>query len=382
MQSDYLGWFDVTLPLGSWTFVFSRGFEYLRHSVEVNLPDRLRRDLGAVLLERHVDLSTQGWHPGDLHQHSSYSDGYQDVATVLLSAVANGLSWGALTDHNSVAGTAEWLQATRAFGNEPLRFVPLPGCEVTTDRGHFNLIGSEAPITPGAGTSPDDTRRILSEAQATGGLLQLNHPHLESPMGFLDWEFLEQFDLLEVWNGKGEPNASSNAETKKTWYEMLSKGHFIPASAGSDNHDVTGGYLWARDGDQWMNRGLFSGTPRVYIQSTAVTKDDVLHALRGGHSFLSNGPLPRLSVSGVGPGARLDAGTHSVLIEATDVRGLERLDLIVNGKVVHEQKFSGELDGELSFMLTGHPGDWCLVEAFGAEGGYALSNPVFFGPQP
>lgn len=380
VQSDLVGRFEISLPLGEWTLVVSRGYEYARQAIDVSLVDRLRQELGPITLERHIDLSTAGWFAGDLHQHTSYSDGYQGVGTVMLSAVANGMSWGALTDHNTVAGVAEWLHSERVFAAEPMRYLPLPGCEITTERGHFNLIGARVLIdheTPGGAV---DVNRIIAEAKASGGLLQLNHPHLASPMGFADWELLKQFDLLEVWNGKGQPNASTNAATKLTWYELLSQGVFIPATSGSDNHDVTGGYLWARDGDEWMNRGLYSGSPAVYVQTGAApSAESVLAALKQGRSFITNGPLPRFTVSGRGPGSTVAAGVQTVQVAATDVRGLDRVDIVINGEVRHERTFSGELDGELSFEFTGKPGDWCLVEAFGADGGYALSNPVFIG---
>ncbi|MCB1298759.1 MAG: hypothetical protein KDB08_07240 [Microthrixaceae bacterium] len=91
VQSDLLGRFDVVLPLGEWTFVFSRGYEYERKLVPVALNDRLRKNLGAVTLRRHIDLAAAGWFAGDLHQHSSHSDGYQAVGAVMLSAVAGGM---------------------------------------------------------------------------------------------------------------------------------------------------------------------------------------------------------------------------------------------------------------------------------------------------
>lgn len=283
-----------------------------------------------------------------------------------------------VTDHNTTAGTAEWLHGERLFVAPPMRYLPIPGCEITTDRGHFNLIGADVSIDHATAAGTSDTARILAEAKASGGLLQLNHPHLQSPMGFLDWELLPEFDLLEVWNGKGQPNASTNAEAKQTWYELLNQGIFIAASCGSDNHDVTGGYMWARDGDAWMNRGLFSGSPAVYVETGAIpSRDEVLAALGQGRSFITNGPLPRFALAGRGPGSRVTPGELEVTVAVTDVRGLERVDVIVNGEVRHQHAFAGERDGALSFSFAGAAGDWCLVEAFGADGGYALTNPVF-----
>ena len=85
----------------------------------------------------------------------------------------------------------------------------------------------------------------------------------------------------------------------------------------------------------------------------------------------------RFALAGRGPGSRVTPGELEVTVAVTDVRGLERVDVIVNGEVRHQHAFAGERDGALSFSFAGAAGDWCLVEAFGADGGYALTNPVF-----
>lgn len=103
-QTDLLGRYEIELPLGEYEFTFSKGFEYERESLLVSLQDRLRYRPSPVTLSRTVNWNDAGWYCGDLHQHTSYSDGYQDVGTVFLSDLANGLDFGFVTDHNSVDG--------------------------------------------------------------------------------------------------------------------------------------------------------------------------------------------------------------------------------------------------------------------------------------
>lgn len=63
----------------------------------------------------------------DLHTHSYYSDGTASPAGILALAQEKGLTAVALTDHNTVQGLPEFLQAARERG---LRAIP--GIEIST----------------------------------------------------------------------------------------------------------------------------------------------------------------------------------------------------------------------------------------------------------
>lgn len=63
----------------------------------------------------------------DLHTHSHFSDGTASPAEIISEAISGGLTAVALTDHNTVAGLPEFLQA--AEGNDILA---IPGVEIST----------------------------------------------------------------------------------------------------------------------------------------------------------------------------------------------------------------------------------------------------------
>lgn len=63
----------------------------------------------------------------DLHTHSYYSDGTAAPAEIVAQAVDMGLSAVALTDHNTVAGLPEFLQAA-----EGKNILAIPGVEIST----------------------------------------------------------------------------------------------------------------------------------------------------------------------------------------------------------------------------------------------------------
>jgi predicted metal-dependent phosphoesterase TrpH len=64
----------------------------------------------------------------DLHTHSTHSDGTFSPAQLIAAAQAAGLAAVALTDHNTVSGLPEFLEAARNSGVEAV-----PGAEFSTD---------------------------------------------------------------------------------------------------------------------------------------------------------------------------------------------------------------------------------------------------------
>lgn len=70
----------------------------------------------------------------DLHTHSTYSDGTFTPIELIAEAERVGLSALALTDHNTVSGLPELLEAGK---NSPVRVVP--GCEFSTDYNGIEL---------------------------------------------------------------------------------------------------------------------------------------------------------------------------------------------------------------------------------------------------
>ncbi len=84
--------------------------------------------------------------PGiDLHTHSTASDGSLEPAALVRAAKEAGLEAMALTDHDTVAGLAEFVAAGKEHGLETV-----PGCElsVTTARARMHILGLWLPVDP------------------------------------------------------------------------------------------------------------------------------------------------------------------------------------------------------------------------------------------
>jgi predicted metal-dependent phosphoesterase TrpH len=106
---------------------------------------------------------------GDIHIHTTFSDGLATPAQVVQFAEKSGLSLIAITDHDSVAGAhaARELHARGQF-----KFEIIIGTEVTTARGvHLLALFIEEPITPFR-----SLERTIDEVTDQGGLCIAPHP--------------------------------------------------------------------------------------------------------------------------------------------------------------------------------------------------------------
>ncbi len=376
VNTDILGRFSLRLPLGEYTMEITKGSEYERLTVPVNVEDRKAKYLGAFTLRK---LYETDWLAGDLHQHSVYSfDGKNSPAEIVLSDLAAGLSFGVLSDHNDVRGNAEYLTAAR-YG-----FLPIAGVEITTDRGHYNAIHCNEAIDWSTANGAADVSRIIGAVHAVpGALLQINHP-TRAEFPFVDAELAPLFDLYELWNGKraapyveNEPNALALQE----WFALLNAGVFLPATAGSDNHDTDGNLLFTSaetmsPDELYYQTSMYSGMPRTYAYAPEKTAEAVLAALANGHSFLTNNPLAYFTVNGAMPGETAQAGDCVLRVHLKSNRGLTAYRIYVNGELWLTEAVSGmEVEAEHSAALAA--GDWAVLMALGEFGDCAITNPVF-----
>ena len=225
-----------------------------------------------------------GWYRGDLHMHTVYSDGDSYPHEVSAAAYVNGLDFYGITDHNRA--------------QSPVTLVPhgdgwpvlVPGVEVTTYAGHFNVWGTEGwydfrdPTTAGLQAAVD-------AARAEGGLLSLNHPKPFGP----PWDVPEVtgFDVIEAWNGWwGRLNNISTSY----WAERLNASDAATwpvGIGGSDTHKLGHADLGANP----LNAARI-GCPTLWIETAdALSPAAVLDAIRAGRCFVSESPFgPQLYV--------------------------------------------------------------------------------------
>lgn len=285
-----------------------------------------------------------GWYRGDLHMHTAHSDGSCrsrrgasvpcPVFRTLEAAEAQGLDFIAVSDHNAVSQAASQRELAPYFDD----LLVIPAREITTFKGHFNVIGPTGPLDfqLGAGRAPN-LSSLLGEAAAAKGLVSINHPGLpsgESCMGcgwtVADTDFT-RIQAIEVVNGgalKAVGSAEGPFSSLPFWEARLNAGLRITAVGGSDNHDADRDP--ARDGE-----GV--GRPATVVHAAELSQPAILEAIRAGHVFV-------------------------------DVEGVRGRRLAVTAR-------AGEATAEMGDLLPAAPGQrvTVAVEVGGAPGGASLS---------
>lgn len=205
---------------------------------------------------------------GQLHVHSTNSDGAQDPATVVQAYQEAGYHFISITDHNRVT---------------PDPSIPgilfIPGTEQAPNGNHLNRIN-----VPDVLSGNEQT--VIDRTLAQGGFVFLNHPNW--PGGYpadpnwtdAELEAVRGFHGLEVWNSLVNPN--SNAEGRVD--SLLSRGRRLFLLATDDCHNLTNSRC--RTGSTW-------------VFADRLEASDILASLKSGNFYASNGAiLSSLSVSG------------------------------------------------------------------------------------
>jgi TolB protein len=125
---------------------------------------------------------------------------------------------------------------------------------------------------------------------------------------------------------------SDEGLSTELWYRLLNCGLKLSACVGTDA-------LLDRSTDPL-------GGDRVYVKTNGpLTMRSWLDGLKAGRTFVTNGPIPTLEVDGKGPGETVElpgSGKVRVLATAESHVPFERIEVIVNGKLVAQEVFAAD----------------------------------------
>lgn len=403
VNTNVLSGYTLKLSEGTYIFHFTRGMQYSIVQKTLTVENFKTYNIEDIRLVRLIDPSDFGFYAGDLHQHSNYSDGADNAWEVALSNINNGLYFGFLSDHNSAGGLAEWMQANHLVTNiKPdgtlEYFNAFLAVEITTIYGHYQSIGAgvvvpEWDIELDKGEVPvDEVVTIAREIIRNGGIAQVNHPYSYGEMGFTFWDILDEFQTIEIYNGKYQPNRDENLEAKNKWFELLNEGRYFPATSGSDNHSIASNYSTAYlpsnpteadlYRDMYLKMGLYSGVPSYYAYIEGeITLGKIMQAILNGNAFMTNGILLFADVQSAiyGETHVLNSDTSIDLnLTAFGREGIQTINVIVNGVIVQEIILDGAINySDIIEVENLSPGDWIVLEAVGDWARYAITNPIF-----
>lgn len=232
-----------------------------------------------------------GWYRGDMHLHTAHSDGSCDsnagarvpcpLFRTLEAASASDLDFVMLTEHNTTSHHASIVEMQPYFDELLL----IPGREITTFYGHFNIFGVTAPIDYRVQPrGPVSFNAIADKVHALGGLVAINHPSLpsgEACMG-CGWTMpdadMARVDLIEAINGSSIAGSDNNPDGPYSGVAFWRRHGAAQGKApigGSDNHDP------GREG----SLGAL-GRPATVVFAEGLTAADILAGLRKGRSFV------------------------------------------------------------------------------------------------
>lgn len=175
-----------------------------------------------------VDWSRPGLR-GNLHAHSTQSDGRAAPQAMLNTCARHGHGFAMLSDHD------RWTSATELAAFDSHGMVLLPGQEVSKDGEHILQVGGVAPVVP-----ESDRQRVIDAIVATGGLAVMNHPNWFREQDHCTQErlmALRGYTGIEVVNAvigelEGDPYAFNR------WDRLLGHGRRVWGFANDDAHGV------------------------------------------------------------------------------------------------------------------------------------------------
>lgn len=198
---------------------------------------------------------------GNVHIHTLYSDGTKWHAEVADAAIAAGLDFIIVTDHNV------WVDEVEGYyRNEQGSVLLLVGEEVhdprlNPQRNHFLAYGADCELAPHA-VSP---QKLIDRTNEVGGYGFLAHPYDraaslvgESEISWQDWD-VENYAGLEIWNYMSNFKSHLTSlpkilwsvfqperfierplpETLSKWDALLAEGRVVAAVGSSDAHGMT-----------------------------------------------------------------------------------------------------------------------------------------------
>jgi len=304
---------------------------------------------------------------GDLHAHSTASDGSGPPRMAFATARANGLNFFALTDHDDDLTAEEWNEMGNAANaaNVDGAFVALRGFEYSSAQGHINVYNTDTFISHN-----DPAYSALSKfypwlVNQAGAFAQFNHPEAARGGDFNGLAFDAAAANKIVLQEVGNNSRTTYSRYESQYIASLNQGWRVAPTNVSDNHDLSWG----------------DGSPhRVGILAPALTKANVLDALRARRVFASEDRNLALALqaNGAWMGGTIASQptiTFTVSVSDPDPEPIQ-LFLYDNGAVVRSQSFASSTI-TWNVAVAGNPSHYYFVRAKQTDGDLAYTAPIW-----
>jgi len=220
-------------------------------------------------------LSQQQWYKGNIHTHTTNSDGDSPPNVVVKWYKDNNYNFLVITDHNHLTPVAD----LDTSGTDD--FLLIPGIEVTDSyRGtpvHVLAIGAHQDIQPQHGVGVTETlQNNIDAIREAGSIPVIAHPRWRWAFGAEEMCQVTRCSLFEIFNpgcnyfsGGGAPGC------EETWDEVLSQGVLMYGVGVDDMHNLSRG----------------TGLSWVMVNADTLSEESILRALEQGSFYATTGVL-------------------------------------------------------------------------------------------
>ncbi|MFP4418467.1 MAG: CehA/McbA family metallohydrolase [Chitinispirillaceae bacterium] len=252
---------------------------------------------------------------GNLHSHTAYSDGAgSPQEAVRWARDSAGYDFYAITDHAELLTPAEWDSTGQVIDAHTVdgEFVAIRGFEWTHNTfGHINVLGTSCYV---GSDDIDDLGTFYDWIDRTDGLAQFNHPGRE-PSVYCDLAF--QADVHDNFYGieTGNKNLANISGIYLPFFtSALKKGWRVAPTNNQDNHTLS------------------TNSHRSVIIAAALTRDDLLDALRERRLYSSDDPNLELTFKSgdywMGSNIVGDGGLYTFYVSVADDEPIDKIQFL------------------------------------------------------
>lgn len=303
---------------------------------------------------------------GDLHNHTSYSDGKSTPQKAFSQVKERKVAdFMAITDHNYLLGDKEWEDIkSQADKYTDDTFVGISGYEYTTLWGHINVFNTNLYEKNSLLGMEKFYTKITEDKNA---LLQWNHPtqysdDFKNYNGYTT-ERDQHFRLIEVYNN------DNNFES--SFIKALDAGWHVLPTATSDHH-----------GTNWMEET----ENRTAVMTSQLTRKEIFNAIRTGKVYATSDKnlTINFSINANDMGSILNnASNFSFSITANDPDAnepnnkIKKIEIISNkGDIVFSKDFDSH-DVNLLCELESKTSKYYFARVTNVKGRRACTSPIW-----
>ena len=285
-----------------------------------------------------------GWFKGNLHTHTTASDGALTPEEAIHAYWEAGYDFLALTDHDKL------LPASEYRGMNVLRGAELAFNDVENRVAwHFIAIDPDDDLISYQNSDwIGKPQAIIDHIRAHHGYCILGHPHW-SLMSAENIMSLHGFDAVEVMNSVSDP--FSRGDASYTLDVCMARGLPLRMVASDDTHHYNGEHCYAAT---WVN-------------APSNSTEDIMAALRAGQFYASTGPQFKM----------LKVENGQIIVRTTPVRNIRFLSDAFSGL---GRKVNCELNRNYARYDFSPRDTWVRVELEDFQGrrawGPYIKNPL------